>query len=348
MATKLFLDPSILFTMAPKPEFITPRDTAVHYLGHTIPYNAIWPPFRQLCPLCVKEKGYIEQSWALMAVAACPRHATLLIWRCQCCGRDLSTRKATRALVGPRTCRCGADLASAALQPAPCGAVQIAGVILERLGFLGEAPTFLSAHPRLRDMPLRDILELSHWFARSQRRNPTVYEMPELMDAFYWMLATISDMNDIPGYSSMPVRTFETAGIPSTLAIRLTNAAKKFDARAAGNTVISALSLSVQTSTQNLPMSVLELMEMHLAAGRPTLCNVPDLRPGDLFFLITDLFESIATFFRESTKFTMTSQEWGRLRGMSDEAARRWVVWDNIPRHHIRIGIHRMIMVSWT
>ena len=343
IARLLFLGESALNKLSFKPDLASPKQSIINYSHHVVPQLATWPPFRQLCSLCVKENGYHEQLWALVAVAACPKHQTRLLSRCPECGRKMASRR-NWTLTGLLTCRCGAQLSSGPIHPAPDGALRLAGVIFERFGLFGKPSSFASAHARLGNMALRDILELANLFTLSQTREPAPEDMPELMDAFYRLLTTVHDLDDIPGYAAMPAQTFEATGISPALARRLILSAKRFDWKVGRNAVISAPSL--MTSSQNLPISVHDLMEMHIAAGHPTLCNVPNPRPADLFFLITHLFETVAAFCRENTPFTMTCQAWGRQNGMSDAAARKWVIWDDLPRLHVRIGGQRMVMVG--
>lgn len=44
----------------------------------------------QVCPVCIRELGYCQASWDLMAMTACPHHRALLVDRCAGCKQYLS------------------------------------------------------------------------------------------------------------------------------------------------------------------------------------------------------------------------------------------------------------------
>ncbi len=70
---------------------------------------------RAFCPSCVSELGYIEAFWDLSVAIACPRHGTLAVTQCECCGKKVNWLRP-----GLKVCRCGAHLdqqAGTAVEP---------------------------------------------------------------------------------------------------------------------------------------------------------------------------------------------------------------------------------------
>ena len=83
-------------------------------LGCTIlddPIDATFAPggestlIARLCPLCVKEMGYIQAHWELALMTACPRHQCLGLSICPVCTRQLHWDRPAVL-----TCECGASL----------------------------------------------------------------------------------------------------------------------------------------------------------------------------------------------------------------------------------------------
>lgn len=68
----------------------------------------------QLCPECVKERGYIEAHWDINLIVACPRHRRFLLNECPECNQTLSWRRP-----GQLTCRCGAIFTATRPLPLP-------------------------------------------------------------------------------------------------------------------------------------------------------------------------------------------------------------------------------------
>lgn len=59
----------------------------------------------KLCPICVKEKGFIEAHWDLSVMWVCPIHKARCLHECPKCNEPLSWYRP-----GLLECRCGADL----------------------------------------------------------------------------------------------------------------------------------------------------------------------------------------------------------------------------------------------
>ena len=81
----------------------------VKILNHELGKQVRLPPLRiknpMICPMCIKEKGFIDAFWDLSVAVACPNHRCLTVMQCPNCGKALSWRR-----LGLVTCSCGANL----------------------------------------------------------------------------------------------------------------------------------------------------------------------------------------------------------------------------------------------
>lgn len=82
--------------------------TTVKVLGHDLGKTArgfinVHTP--QICPQCIKEKGYIDSFWDLSLAVACPKHKCLSVSKCPVCKENLKSLRP-----GILKCRCNADL----------------------------------------------------------------------------------------------------------------------------------------------------------------------------------------------------------------------------------------------
>jgi hypothetical protein len=107
-------------------------DTSYRIAEHDLGSGLMTRPFRLaeqgLCPLCVQESGYIDVFWDLRIATACPFHGCQALMRCPTC---LSPLRQFRP--APLICKCGSDLASAPLEAASAGEVDLMRVLYARL-----------------------------------------------------------------------------------------------------------------------------------------------------------------------------------------------------------------------
>jgi len=91
----------------------------------------VYPRTTRLCLSCLRETGIRRDFWSFAAVAACPRHGTLLTTQCSC-GRILPAGSYGRT----HECACGTALERLEEIPAPAAVVRIARNLAARVGVL--------------------------------------------------------------------------------------------------------------------------------------------------------------------------------------------------------------------
>lgn len=77
-------------------------------LGHEVNKLHLQTKNAKICPLCIKEDGYIDIFWDLKYSIGCPKHRRLLVTKCPGCNKPLSYQRE-----GLLTCLCGSDLSKA-------------------------------------------------------------------------------------------------------------------------------------------------------------------------------------------------------------------------------------------
>ena len=83
-----------------------------HNLGvHARHYRLCTQP--KICPLCIKEDGYIDLFWDLSISIACPRHSITALFKCHECKKMLDWKRP-----GLLLCKCGADYSEAQMEKA--------------------------------------------------------------------------------------------------------------------------------------------------------------------------------------------------------------------------------------
>ena len=84
-------------------------ETTFRIAEHDLGSGLITRPFRLvqpgLCPLCVRESGYVDAFWDLRMATACPFHRCKALMHCPTCQSPLRQFRP-----GPLICKCGADL----------------------------------------------------------------------------------------------------------------------------------------------------------------------------------------------------------------------------------------------
>jgi len=78
----------------------------------------------RICPLCIKEDGFIDAFWDLAISIACPRHSIKPLFKCHVCNSEIEW-----ARPGLLSCKCGADYLEAPLEKADIETVEIMQII---------------------------------------------------------------------------------------------------------------------------------------------------------------------------------------------------------------------------
>lgn len=135
-------------------------DTTYRILTHDLGSGLMTRPFRLdlqgLCPLCVKESGYIDTFWDLRIATACPFHRCKALTQCPTCQEPLRQFRPA-----PLRCKCGSDLASVSLEIASSAEVELMKVVYARLhdepGTLGDLTEGLPID-HLINLPMRSLM----------------------------------------------------------------------------------------------------------------------------------------------------------------------------------------------
>lgn len=135
-------------------------DTTYRIAGHDLGSGLMTRPFRLaqqgLCPLCAQESGYVDVFWDLRIATACPFHGCQALMQCPTC---LSPLRQFRP--APLICKCGTDLASAPMEAASAGEVDLMKVLYARLHdertILENTTTGLPID-HLLELPLRSLM----------------------------------------------------------------------------------------------------------------------------------------------------------------------------------------------
>ncbi|MDH6513682.1 TniQ family protein [Polynucleobacter sphagniphilus] len=86
----------------------------MHHLGRGV----------RICPLCIKEGGFIDAFWDLAISIACPRHSIKALFKCHACNSKIEW-----ARPGLLSCKCGADYLEAPLEGASIETVELMQII---------------------------------------------------------------------------------------------------------------------------------------------------------------------------------------------------------------------------
>lgn len=135
-------------------------DTTYRIGAHDLGSGMNMRPFRLtqqgLCPLCVRESGYIDMFWDLRIATACPFHRCRVLMHCPTCLAPLRQFRPA-----PLRCKCGADLALASLERADAAEVAMMRVLYARLhdehAILEGSDAGLPIH-HLLALPLRSLM----------------------------------------------------------------------------------------------------------------------------------------------------------------------------------------------
>ena len=122
-------------------------DTLIHLIhmqlgDKRVPLPHICMPF---CPLCLDERGYVEQIWAMGKTKVCPRHCIELPTHCIRCGAPIDVLREDTI-----TCRCGSDLRSGVIYiPQHHKKLCYPGYLFNKIGQGNEhdCPSCKKAHP---------------------------------------------------------------------------------------------------------------------------------------------------------------------------------------------------------
>lgn len=99
-----------------------------HELGSLVTDGQLRLYTPTLCPRCVQEKGYIDAFWNLAFAVACPCHACRPLDSCPACGKELQWFRP-----GLLTCKCGADLKDALLEPVNHRVTEVMAILFAKL-----------------------------------------------------------------------------------------------------------------------------------------------------------------------------------------------------------------------
>lgn len=78
----------------------------------------------RICPLCIKEDGFVDAFWDLAISIACPRHSIKALFKCHACNSKIEW-----ARPGLLSCKCGADYLEAPLERANIETVELMQII---------------------------------------------------------------------------------------------------------------------------------------------------------------------------------------------------------------------------
>ena len=130
---------------------IVRSDKSVLYRGHEISSwriaRVLSPKRSKFCPICIRERGFIDSYWDLTLATICPTHGCKALQFCPACKKAISWLRP-----GLLTCRCGAELSGFPPEAAAASAVELLGLAQAKL--LGEKPL---AHPTKSQLPVTEL-----------------------------------------------------------------------------------------------------------------------------------------------------------------------------------------------
>ena len=119
----------------------------------------------KICPLCIKEDGYIDLFWDLSVAIACPKHLITPLSKCQECNRMLDWKRP-----GLLICKCGANYLEASLEKAEPITIEWMKVIYAKThneSILGLAKSSSFPLKKFEVMNLGQLLSMLHMFTTS-------------------------------------------------------------------------------------------------------------------------------------------------------------------------------------
>jgi len=96
-------------------------------LGHPVLPQDLNLTHPQFCPLCVRERGFLEAHWELSLMEACPVHQCSLLRFCPVCNRRIRWLRP-----GLLVCDCGGDLSNPDLLPIPDAEASLLDIVRRR------------------------------------------------------------------------------------------------------------------------------------------------------------------------------------------------------------------------
>lgn len=126
--------------------------SAVYRDGVEIPRSFLRRDNIPVCPACLAESGYIQQSWHLKPYQACVVHECRLIHSCPLCNRTLSYVRDEVLL----RCTCGFSLSEALLEQATAAELEISRLV--------SGHTFDSDNPLLNSTSLSLRFGAIYWY----------------------------------------------------------------------------------------------------------------------------------------------------------------------------------------
>ena len=136
-----------------------------------------------------------------------------------------------------------------------------------------------------------------------------------LVESFYLVLTTFTDLGAIPGQSKMAVRTFNEIGINKDIANMITNRALQFNHKKLSEDRFNLLKLFQGTPNHKIPID--DLLSHYIDRGFPIYCNIGNPRPGDMFISRKRMMSTIKKDYRHINDFKEIFRGYGILLGLS-------------------------------
>jgi hypothetical protein len=127
----------------------------VRVYGHDLPSYEVNLRRPKVCPLCLAEGRPCEAFWDLAQASACPIHRVMLATDCPGCSRPISW---SRAKVSQ--CKCGANLSTAPVQPAPAVLCELMAVMRHQVYRDANLAPYPEALGHLQHLNLRRLCKL--------------------------------------------------------------------------------------------------------------------------------------------------------------------------------------------
>lgn len=135
-----------------------------HDLGEGTKFHRLCTQPR-ICPLCIKEDGYIDAFWDLSISMACPKHSITPLFQCHECNKAINWIRP-----GLLICKCGANYSEAPLEKAKPITLELMEIIYAKVhnqSILGLKQSADYPLKEFEGMNLGQLLHMLHMFTKS-------------------------------------------------------------------------------------------------------------------------------------------------------------------------------------
>jgi TniQ len=142
---------------------VTVTDQRYRLLGHSLTQSEILATSAKFCPLCVREKGFVELHFQLTLMIGCPEHKCVALTACPKCGEAPRWNRP-----GLLECHCSHQLSHCGLEPLSSSETLLLELIRRKALGLPQSGTIANGFPAeaLAAMDLHRLLSIIRLFGR--------------------------------------------------------------------------------------------------------------------------------------------------------------------------------------